>query len=151
MSPHWCTGTWWADVCRMWTEGAGGSNPARALRRYLRLGSARWGHMRRVHYSLWAHIEQAIAIISWHLFETRRIFSIQSEKEEILEAQRLLDWLIAHDKKHTTPREIQQFSPIRDKQARDEAIELLANHNYIRVNKQNQKTVVELSPYAMNG
>lgn len=97
------------------------------------------------------HMEQAIAIIGWHLFETRRIFSIQSEREEILEAQRLLDWLIAHDKKHTTPREIQQFSPIRDKQARDEALELLANHNYIRVNKQNQKTMVELSPYAMDG
>jgi len=97
------------------------------------------------------HMEQAIAIIGWHLFETRRIFSIQSEKEEILEAQRLLDWLIAHDKKHTTPREIQQFSPIRDKQARDESLELLVSHNYIRINKQNQKTVVELSPYAMDG
>ncbi|WP_242603906.1 YfjI family protein [Legionella impletisoli] len=95
------------------------------------------------------HMEQAIAIISWHLFETRRIFSIQSEKEEILEAQRLLDWLITHDKHQTTPREIQQFSPIRDKQARDEALELLANHNYIRINKQNQKTVVKLNPYAM--
>ena len=95
------------------------------------------------------HMEQAIAIISWHLFETRRIFSIQSEKGEILEAQRLLDWLVTHDKHQTTPREIQQFSPIRNKQARDEALELLANNNYIKVNKQNQKTVVELNPYAM--
>ena len=95
------------------------------------------------------HMEQAIAIISWHLFETRRIFSMRSEKEEILEAQRLLDWLIAHDKHQTTPREIQQFSPIRDKETRDEALELLANHNYIRINKHNQKTMVELNPHAM--
>ncbi|HAT8252099.1 TPA: DUF3987 domain-containing protein [Legionella pneumophila] len=97
------------------------------------------------------HMDQAIAIISWHLFETRRMLNIQSEKEEILEAQRLLDWLVAHDKKHTTPREIQQFSPIRDKQTRDESLELLVNHNYIKICKHNQKTVVELSPYAIDG
>lgn len=95
------------------------------------------------------HTEQAIAIISWHLFEARRIFSIQSEKEEIIEAQRLLNWLVEHQKYQTTPREIQQFSPIRDKKARDEALELLANHNYIRINKKSQKTVVELNPHAI--
>lgn len=92
------------------------------------------------------HMDQAIAIISWHLFETRRILNIQSEKDEILGAQRLLDWLITHDKYQTTPREIQQFSPIRDKKARDEALELLVNHNYISISKRNQKTVIELNP-----
>jgi len=49
-------------------------------------------------------VEQAITIIDWHLQEARRLFSLSELNAPILDAKRLLEWLIEKNLVETTPR-----------------------------------------------
>lgn len=93
------------------------------------------------------HIEQAIEIIRWHMQETRRLLTVESTSDALLDAQKLLQWLLDKGVTKTTPREIQQLSPLREKRQRDDALELLIEHQFIRIIKENNKSIIELNPY----
>lgn len=93
-----------------------------------------------------AQVERAITIIDWHLQEARRLFSLGEENAYISDAKRLLEWLIDKDLAKTTPRHLQQFSPLRDKSRRDRALELLTEHHMIRLSHSENKTIIEVNP-----
>lgn len=90
--------------------------------------------------------EQAIEIIRWHLCETRRIFFARPKSSQHADSIRLLEWI--HEKGFvlTTPRFLQQYSPIREKQRRDKALQMLIDHQYLAETKDDGKTVLSVNP-----
>lgn len=91
-------------------------------------------------------MESAIQIIYWHLSETRRIFFSRPKSTQHSDAIKLLDWLIEKGIFSTTPRFIQQYSSIREKQRRDKAIQMLLDHNYLREIMAEGKSTLLLNP-----
>lgn len=91
-------------------------------------------------------IEQAIQIIQWHLFETRRILSPYPQSQDQQDASRLLQWMIEKRLTETTPQYLQQYSPIRDKKRRDQAIDTLIENHYLRRSKQIRKITLLINP-----
>lgn len=92
-------------------------------------------------------MEQAITLIQWYLCEARRLLEPQSSQPYLEEARKLLDWLLAQKPAMPTPREILQFSPLRTKELRDNALETLIEYQYIRLIKSGNKTQIELNPH----
>jgi hypothetical protein len=76
--------------------------------------------------------EQAIEIIRWHLCETRRIFFSKPRSSQHADAVKLLEWISEKGFTSTSPRFLQQYSPIREKQRRDKAIQMLLDHYYLQ-------------------
>jgi hypothetical protein len=93
-------------------------------------------------------MEQAIEIIRWHLCETRRVFYSRPKSSQHVDAVKLLGWIIEKGFTTTTPRFLQQYSPIRDKQRRDKALQMLIDHHYLGETKIDGKTVLLVNPMA---
>lgn len=91
-------------------------------------------------------IEKAIQIIEWHLWETRRILQVKPQSTQQQDATRLIEWLIYKNLLQTTPRQIQQFGPLRNKQRRDRTIQYLVETNYLRETKLDGKTTLLVNP-----
>ena len=96
------------------------------------------------------HTEQAIELISWHLQEARRIMPTEGSTESFSDAIKLMNWFIEKNIQSTTLRAIQQLSPLRDKIRRNNAVELLVEHNQIRIVKLGSKSIVEINPRTVN-
>lgn len=92
-------------------------------------------------------MEQAITLMHWYLCEARRLLEPKSTQPYLEEARKLLDWLLARRPQTPTPRDILQFSPLRTKEQRDNALETLIEHQYIRLSKAGIKTRIELNPH----
>src|SRR5579885_947499 len=90
--------------------------------------------------------EQAIEIIRWHLCETRRIFFSRPRSSQHADAIKLLEWINEKSFSSTSPRFIQQYSPIREKQRRDKAIQMLIDHHYLNETKINGNTTLLINP-----
>lgn len=95
------------------------------------------------------HTEQAIEIVNWHLEEARRILAPSPENLVHQDAKKLMTWLLSKNLQQTTPRVIQQSSPVRDKTQRDTALEILAENHWIRMNKKDNQTMIEVNPHAI--
>lgn len=80
--------------------------------------------------------------------EARRIMPTETVSLQFSDALKLMDWFIEKNISSTTLRTIQQLSPLRDKIKRDQAVELLVEHNQIRIVKSGSKTMVEVNPRA---
>lgn len=93
------------------------------------------------------HVEQAITLMHWYLQEARRLLEPQSTRPNLDEARKLLDWLLARRPQTTTPREILQFGPLRNKVQRDSALETLMEHRQIRLLKTGNKTRIAINPW----
>ena len=93
------------------------------------------------------HIEQAITLMDWYLQEARRLLEPQSIQPNLEDARRLLDWLLARRPQTTTPREILQFGPLRNKSQRDSALETLIEHQQIRLVKMGNKSHIDINPW----
>jgi hypothetical protein len=91
-------------------------------------------------------MQQAIEIIRWHLCETRRIFYSRPKTSQHVDAIKLLGWIVEKAFATTTPRFLQQYSPIREKQRRDKAIQMLLDHQYLRETQPNGKTTLLVNP-----
>lgn len=92
------------------------------------------------------HIEQAITLMNWYLSEARRLLEPQSTQPNLEDAKKLLVWLLEQRPQTTTPRDILQFGPLRSKTQRDDALETLMEHQYIRLVKTGNKTNIEMNP-----
>ena len=92
-------------------------------------------------------IEQAITLMHWYLQETRRLLEPQLTNPNLEGAQKLLKWLTDRQPKATSPREILQFGPMRSKVGRDKALEILIEHQQIRLVKTGNKTLIEVNPW----
>ncbi|MBX9706083.1 MAG: DUF3987 domain-containing protein [Gammaproteobacteria bacterium] len=95
------------------------------------------------------HTEQAIEIVNWHLEEARRILAPSSEHFVHQNAKKLMKWILSKGLQQTTPRLIQQSSPLRYKTQRDRALELLAENHWIRMDKQENQTLIKVNPHAL--
>jgi hypothetical protein len=92
------------------------------------------------------HIEQAITLMNWYLSEARRLLEPQSTQPDLEDARKLLAWLMEQRPQIITPRDILQFGPLRSKTQRDDALEMLIEHHYIRLLKAGNKTTIEINP-----
>lgn len=92
-------------------------------------------------------VERASEVIYWHLNETKMILGKQPQNPIQDDSSRLLGWIIDKGLSETTPRYLQQFSPIRDKAKRDLAIKNLSELNYLRTGKIQGKTIIIINPY----
>jgi len=93
------------------------------------------------------HIEQAITLMNWYLSEARRLLEPQSNQPSLEDARKLLVWLLQQRPQTTTPRDILQFGPLRNKEQRDNALETLVEHQHIRLIKTGNKTHITLNPW----
>lgn len=93
------------------------------------------------------HTEQAIEIVQWHLCEARRLFSTSDLTTGIADAKKLIEWLIAKNMQQISIRDIQRLSPIRDKERRDQAMDVLSEHHLIRTTSIDNKKSVEINPH----
>lgn len=91
-------------------------------------------------------LEQAMAVISWHLQETRTLLEPLPTNPALENARKLLDWLLAREPQATTPREILQYSPFRSKAQRDSALEILIEYQHVRLVKTGNKTLIGINP-----
>jgi hypothetical protein len=83
----------------------------------------------------------------WHLYETRRIFSITGHSGEIVDAQLLMEWLRTRED-NPTLQIILQFGPgcLRDKKRRNAAITVLVEHGLARLEKRDRVTHLVINP-----
>ena len=95
------------------------------------------------------NMERAIAIINWHMQETRRLFDEDLSFGHLSDAQKLIDWLLKKNSNHISLRNIQRLSPIRDKEKRDDAIASLIEYHYVALKKIDGKSCLELNPYLL--
>jgi hypothetical protein len=91
-------------------------------------------------------VEQAIAIIYWHLQEAKQIVNTDPEYNHETDAQKILNWLKNKGLNSTNYRHIQQYGPVRDKLKRTKALEILIENHYLKEIKQGSTTSVEINP-----
>lgn len=92
------------------------------------------------------NMDQAIAIIRWHLNESKRVLGNQFLTPTQHAANKVLRWMIDHELTETSPRELVQYGPIRDKEKRDEALKLLLDDHCLKEIKTGKKTTLFLNP-----
>jgi hypothetical protein len=91
-------------------------------------------------------MEQAIAIIQWHLEETRRLLAPFPQESNYEDAEKLMKWILSKRLRETTPRIIQQSGPLRQRARRDNALSVLVEHNWIRLGNRNNQAIIEVNP-----
>jgi hypothetical protein len=107
------------------------------------------------------HMKMGTECAAWYIAESRRILSGYAVPEPIRCARLLLDWLVTADE-HQTPhngmvavnqRLISRYGPnrLRMKDARDQAVRLLVDHGYARMETIGRQTHVVLNPAAIEG
>lgn len=96
------------------------------------------------------NIEQAIYIIHWHLQETRRLLASQTQNKELIDATKLLEWLLLKGTAQITIRTIQRLSHLRDKLRLENALTILTEHNYIKIIKDGNSSIIALNPICIN-
>ena len=94
-------------------------------------------------------VERSIEIIHWHLMESKRILvpnlyhhsGVNNE-----DAIKLLNWIKIKQIRVTGPRHLQQYSPIRDKAARNKALNTLMEHDYLHEETAGSKIILHVNP-----
>lgn len=90
--------------------------------------------------------EQAIAIIQWHLEETRRLLAPFPQETSYEDAEKLMRWILSKRLRETTPRILQQSGPLRQRSRRDNALSVLIEHQWVRLVNRNNQTLIEVNP-----
>ena len=92
------------------------------------------------------NLEKATHIIRWHLLETRRLLAMTEPSKDYQNATRLLALIKARSLQETTPRYLQQYSPVRNKQERNHAIQILIENYYLKESRVKGKSVLHVNP-----
>lgn len=94
-------------------------------------------------------MQRSIAVASWHLQETLRVFSAMAEADEDKNARTLLKWLIARPCDDFSTADIGQRAPksIRKKDCWEAALKLLSEHGYV-LKDPAKDTLYRLNPKA---
>ena len=77
-------------------------------------------------------VNQAISIVHWHLLEAKQILEPSIKSPDINNATKLLNWIKSHELKETSPINLQQYSPVREKSKQDKVISLLIEHQHAK-------------------
>jgi len=91
-------------------------------------------------------VDQAVQVITWHLWETKHLLNIKSNPNQQQDAILLIQWLKNKGLTQTTGRYLQQFSPIRDKRKRDNAIQHLIATNHLKEVTTNGSSILLVNP-----
>lgn len=62
------------------------------------------------------------------------------------DAEKLMRWLLSKQLLETTPRALQQLGPLRQRNRRDNALSVLVEHNWIRLENRNNQAIIEVNP-----
>src|SRR3990167_1154187 len=95
------------------------------------------------------NIDRAIQVINWHLGESRRILGETSparKQPKQSDARILFRFILEKELSETSPRQLQQLGPIREKNRRDAALAILLNEGYLMETKRDNKTVLLVNP-----
>jgi hypothetical protein len=78
-------------------------------------------------------MDGAIAVVSWHLNEARRVIDANRKPEDAADAELLLEWTLRQEAAPIDPRAILRLGPgrLRDKKRRDAAIKVLADRHWL--------------------
>jgi hypothetical protein len=78
-------------------------------------------------------MDGAIAVVTWHLNEARRLIDANRKPEDMADAELLLEWLLRQGAEPIDPRTVLQFGPgrLRGKKRRDVAIKVLADRHWL--------------------
>lgn len=95
-------------------------------------------------------VERAIQVIDWHLWETRELLKSEPELTHQQDALRLIQWLKNKGLTQATPRQIQQFGPLRNKKQRDDAIQYLMDTKHLKEGKIQGKMTLLINPKINN-
>jgi hypothetical protein len=91
-------------------------------------------------------------MVSWHLYEARRFLGEVAAPRQADNAVRLDAWLIARCRQwgvsSISARDIQRCGPppLRDRQARNEAVDALVERSRIRLIKHGHQKTIEINP-----
>jgi putative DNA primase/helicase len=100
-------------------------------------------------------IERACAIVSWHLSESRRFFGELALPQEMADASRLDDWLLAYCRREHThmvgKNYVRKHGPLRDGAKLNTAITELINLDRLRVQKDGKRITILLNPALLGG
>ncbi len=93
-------------------------------------------------------VERASIIVSWHLYEARRIFRTLAASPEMILAGKLDAWLLDRRKSEFSKSEIQKNGPsrLRKKDELDPSLHILAEKGRIRVKKKGHSEVILINP-----
>lgn len=95
------------------------------------------------------NMDRAVQIVRWHLYESRRVLGgvestpVDPKKRD---SKLLLRWMIEKELSETSPRYLQQYSPIHDKTKRDVAIDQLCEDGCLKKTKIGKRTALLLNP-----
>ena len=94
-----------------------------------------------------AHMEAGCAVALWHLNEARRITALVGRSGAKLDAKLLLDWLLELPARPTAG-DVLRLGPnrLRDKERRDKALAMLAEHDLARTVRERRRTFIEVNP-----
>jgi hypothetical protein len=79
------------------------------------------------------------------LLEAKRILHVPHQVENS-EAKKMLNWLKEKKIGETSARHLQQFGGFRDKEKRNNAIDTLLEHYYLRETTINDKSILQVNP-----
>ena len=91
-------------------------------------------------------IEQAIEIIRWHLLETRNILGEAPKTSQHSDAIKLLQWITEKRLQNSSFRNLQQFSPLREKNRLNKAIEILIETHHLKEYEQDERSLFLVNP-----
>ena len=92
------------------------------------------------------NIERAYEIMVWHLNESKRIFGATEHSQVEHDANKIMDWVREKSLRQTTPRDIMQRSPIRDKSRRNSALKLLERTHHIQTTTGSNGAIILINP-----
>lgn len=100
-------------------------------------------------------VERAGRIVAWHLNESRRFFGELALPPELVDAGRLDDWLLRYCREHglagVRTQTIQQFGPVRRKDAIEAAVRELDDRDRARLIQERRRKEVRINPALLTG
>lgn len=104
------------------------------------------------------HMRSGVALATWHLFEAQRFFAAVSITPDQQDVQVLNEWLITHCNENgadrLTRRDISRLGPNRirkDADRRDRALDTLAQHHRLILEKVGNADTVIINPALLSG
>lgn len=98
-------------------------------------------------------VGKASLIVTWHLYEARRIFRTMAVSPEVVLAGKLDAWLIGQEMGEITKGDILRRgpNPLRKKEVLDHILELLAQRGRIRIKRQGHSETILVNPALLEG
>jgi Protein of unknown function (DUF3987) len=93
------------------------------------------------------HMEAGCSVSLWHLNEAKRVTTLVGRSGAKLDAKLLLEWLLQQPARPTAGDVLRLGpNPLRDKDRRDKALAILAQHELARTVREQRRVFIEVNP-----